>query len=125
MAAAMLAACGGSQPPGALPQSWVITAQDTRYVHSVPLLYVSSEGTTHDVKVYAAGAKDPTPIRIISDGLLFPAGLCLDAQGTLYAADRDGWVAEYHARSSKPFRVITKGTDNLDFVPSTARETFG
>ncbi|MGA7201514.1 MAG: hypothetical protein WBX26_06780, partial [Candidatus Cybelea sp.] len=63
IAAAMLAGCGGSQPPigapGAMPQS---VAQSAQGAHSGPLLYVSNDGEAHDVKVYRAGAKDPSPI---------------------------------------------------------------
>ena len=46
VAAAMLASCSGVQPPsgapGAMPQSWVITTQDARHMHSAPLLYVTN-----------------------------------------------------------------------------------
>ena len=90
------AGCGGSQPPigapGAVPQSVTESAQGT---HSGSLLYVSNDGEAHDVTVYPAGAKEPSPIETISDDLEQPAGMCVDAQGTLYVLDFDGWVAEY------------------------------
>jgi hypothetical protein len=116
VAAAMLTGCSGSQPPigvpGAMLQSVTKSAQ---YAHSGPLLYASSEGDYHDVKVYAADAKDPSPIETISDGLLFPSGICLDGQGTLYVVDQDGWVAEYPAGKTKPSKIITKGMSNPAF----------
>jgi serine/threonine-protein kinase len=114
-ALAMLAGCG-SQPPIATPAAMPRTlSEPTQDKHSGPLLYVTNDGEAHDVTVYAANAKDPAPIRVITDGLQFPAGVCLDGQGTLYVADQNGFVAEYHAGKSKPFRVITKGTDNPGF----------
>jgi sugar lactone lactonase YvrE len=78
-------------------------------------LYVSSEGDYHDVKVYTADAKDPSPIETISDDLLFPSGVCLDGQGTLYVTDQDGWVVEYPAGKTKPSKIITKGMSNPAF----------
>ncbi len=70
VAAALLAGCGGSQPPvgatGGMQQSVAKSAQG---VHSGPLLYVSNDGEAHDVTVYHADAKDPSPIETISDGL--------------------------------------------------------
>jgi sugar lactone lactonase YvrE len=116
LAAAILAGCGGSQPPiGAqetMPQS---VAQSAQGAHSGPLLYVSNDGEAHDVKVYRAGAKDPGPIETISDDLDFPVGMCLDGQGTLYVVDDDGWVAEYPAGKTKPSKIITKGIDTPAF----------
>ena len=115
-AAAMLAGCGGSQPPigapGAMPQSFPASAIDA---HSGPLLYVSNDGEAHDVTVYRADAKDPSPIETISSGLDFPAGICLDGQGTRYVVDEDGWVAEYPAGKAKPSKIITKGIDTPAF----------
>jgi sugar lactone lactonase YvrE len=116
VAVALLAGCGGSQPPigapGAMPQSVMDSSQ---YAHSGPLLYVSNDGDYHDVKVYAADAKDPSPIETISDDLQFPSGICLDGQGTLYVTDQDGWVAEYPPGKTKPSKIITKGINNPAF----------
>jgi hypothetical protein len=116
VASAMLAGCGGSQPPtgapGAMPQSAMESAQDA---HSGPLLYVSNDGEAHDVTVYRAGAKDPSPIETISSDLEQPGGICLDGLGTLYVTDVDGWVVEYPAGKTKPSKVITKGINTPAF----------
>ncbi len=116
VAVALLAGCGGSQPPigepGVVPQSVMESTQDAR---SGPLLYVSNDGEAHDVTVYRAGAKDPSPIETISDGLQFPIGICLDGQGTRYVVDENGWVAEYPAGKTKPSKIITKGIDTPGF----------
>src|SRR5580658_5445144 len=110
MAAALLTGCGGSQPPigapGAMPQS---SSSAVSYAHSGPLLYVSNMGDAHDVTVYRAGAKDPSPIETISKDLEQPVGICLDGQETLYVVDVNGWVAEYPAGKTKPSKKITKG----------------
>jgi len=116
VAVAMLSACGGSQPPigatGAMPQSVTESANNA---HSGPLLYVSNDGEAHNVTVYRADAKDPSPIETISSGLDFPVGMCLDGRGTLYVVDDDGWVAEYPAGKTKPSKMITKGIDTPAF----------
>jgi hypothetical protein len=125
VAAAMLAGCGGSQPPigapGAMPQSVTESTQDAR---SGPLLYVSNDGEDHDVTVYRAGAKDPSPIETISSGLQFPGGMCLDGKGTLYVTDQDGWVAEYPAGKTKPSKIITKGIDTPAFCAIDSKAGF-
>jgi sugar lactone lactonase YvrE len=54
-------------------------------------------------------------IETISSGLDFPAGICLDGQGTRYVVDVDGWVAEYPAGKTKPSKIITKGIDTPAF----------
>ncbi len=66
-AVVLLAGCGGSQAligaPGAMPQRVMESAQ---YAHSGPLLYVANDGDAHDVTVYSANAKDPSPIETMS-----------------------------------------------------------
>jgi len=118
----MLTACGVSQPPISAPEAAPQSiAESARNAHSSPLLYVSSEGDYHDVKVYRADAKDPSPIETISDALLFPSGVCLDGQGTLYVVDQDGWVAEYPAGKTKPSKIIKKGMSNPAFCAIDSR----
>jgi sugar lactone lactonase YvrE len=125
VALALLAGCGGSQSLIGAPRAPQLTvrqslplpaasgdASSPQYKTSGPLLYVSNDGEAHNVTVYRADAKDPSPIATISDDLEFPAGTCVDGQGTLYVADQTGWIAEYPAGKTKPSKVITKGTDN-------------
>jgi hypothetical protein len=110
VALALLAGCGGPQSPPLSAASG--GASSPQYKASGPLLYVSNDGEAHNVTVYRADAKDPSPIATISDDLEFPAGMCVDGQGTLYVADQTGWIAEYPAGKTTPSKVITKGTDN-------------
>src|SRR5580692_699200 len=106
MAAAMLAGCGGSQPPIAAPgamlqtaaiathvdrdKSWMrnSTRIDSRTTYKVTpqLLYVTNVGY-EDVTVYQAKANDREPVETISDGLVIPTGACVDGQGTLYVTN--------------------------------------
>ncbi len=116
VAVVMLTGCSGSQPPigapSAMSQSVTESAQDA---HAGPLLYVSNDGEAHDVTVYRAGAKDPSPIETISTDLEQPVGICLDGQGTLYVVDVNGWVVEYPAGKMKPSKKITKGINTPAF----------
>ncbi len=120
-AAALLAGCGGSQPPIGEPTVWQTSVGSQSrevakpssvipgYKATAPLLYVSNDGEAHDVTVYRADSKDPSPIETISRGLEIPGGICLDGQGTLYVVDTHGWVNEYSAGKAKLSKVITKG----------------
>lgn len=125
VASALTAGCAGSQPPigatGAIAQSRATAEPSVQHEHSGPLLYVTSDGDYHDVNVYPADAKDPSPIETISAGLLFPTGLCLDGQGTLYVVDDDGWVAEYAAGKTKPSKIITNGINTPAFCAIDSR----
>jgi sugar lactone lactonase YvrE len=133
VAAAFLAGCGAPQAPLAAPGSTPLQAQaraasaaatipvlrpaleSLGHKATAPLLYVSNDGEAHNVTVYRADSKDPNPIETISDDLDFPAGICLDGQGTRYVVDVDGWVAEYPAGKTKPSKIITKGINTPAF----------
>jgi len=141
IAIAMLAGCGGSQPPigapGAMAQTSTIAAHADRgkswmppgataghsgdYAASGPLLYVTNSNPVYgnDVTVYHAAGKDPAPIATISEGLNGPAGDCLDNHGTLYVTDEPinygGSVVEYAFRKTKPSKIITEGIDTPAF----------
>ena len=140
VAAAMLAGCGGSQPPigapGAMPQTSALAAHADRGTswmlpeatagHSVdhaasgPLLYVTNLNPIYnDVTVYHADAKDPAPIATISNGLNGPGGDCLDSHGTLYVTNEPinygGSIVEYAFGKTVPFRTITDGIDTPAF----------
>jgi sugar lactone lactonase YvrE len=133
VAVAMLAGCGGSQPPiGAsdAPQSRAISADAQRggspgaqslgYKVTAPLLYVTDIGANYnDVRIYRAAAKDPAPVATISGGVNIPFGACLGGNGTLYVtnepASGPGWVSEYPIGKTKPSLVITDGINTPGF----------
>jgi sugar lactone lactonase YvrE len=114
--AAMLGGCGGSRPPGApgaMPQSLLQHANAPMHDVSAPLLYVTNTTPDYnDVKMYRANAKDPGPIAVITDGIEFPFGDCIDSAGTLYVTNIGsalGFVSEYAAGKTKLSKIITKG----------------
>jgi hypothetical protein len=130
VAVAMLAGCGGSQPPigapVAMPQSRAVAMHAERggswmlpeakagptYQTTGPLLYVTNF-TYNTVTVYHANARNLAPIATISDGLNVPSGDCLDSLGTLYVTNEPisgpGWVSEYPLGKTTPSKVVTNG----------------
>jgi hypothetical protein len=127
---AMLAGCGGSQPPigapGAMPQS---LTESPEYTRSGPLLYVVEYGFGGSVLIYDARAKDPSPKASISEGLNNPVGDCLGGQGTLYVTNQPsgsgGSISEYAAGKIKPAKAITKVASAQRTAPWIVRATFG
>ena len=129
VAAAMLAGCGGSQPPigapGALPQSRAITLHARRgafYKTTHPLLYVANANRSekyNDVAIYRANAKDPAPLATITGGINTAFGACIDSHGTLYVTNEPntglGYVSEYPLGKTRPSRVITDGVKEPGF----------
>ena len=125
-AAAMLAGCGGSQPPigapGAIPQSPEVAEPSSvtpAYKVSGPLLYVVSAdlGIT-PLTIYKANAHDPKPFAEITKDNYNPSGDCIDGDSTLYVTDQynfGAFVAEYPLGHTKPLRVITKGINTPAF----------
>jgi hypothetical protein len=137
-AAAILAGCGGSQPPigvqGAMPQGPVTLAHHARtgleataskrrgivpqYATRNALLFVTNF-TNNDVTVYRARAKDPAPIAILSGDLDAPFGACVDGQGTLYVTNDppsgNGWIAEYPLGQTAPSKMISDGIETPGF----------
>jgi hypothetical protein len=106
VALAMLAGCGGSQPPigapGAMPPQSVPAA--AQYDRAAPLLYVANfTADYNDVKIYHANAKDPSPVAIITNDIDTPADDCLDAQGTLYVTNEpvNGLVGSQNIQRAK------------------------
>jgi hypothetical protein len=138
VATALLAGCGGSQPPigapATVPQGSAITSQPDRGGSWMlpeaktgaatenkargPLLYVTNY-TYNTVTVYPANAKNPAPIATIAGGLNAPVGDCLDRQGTLYVTNEPisgpGWVTEYPPGKTTPSKVITDGMSTPAF----------
>jgi serine/threonine-protein kinase len=108
----------GSSPPAA-PTPQPLTRAGTRNAasaHPDAVLYVTgfTDGTgIGKVFVYPAKAKDPGPKGTITDGIDFPTGDCIDANGTLYVTNDPesglGWVSEYHWKKRKPFKIVTNG----------------
>jgi sugar lactone lactonase YvrE len=120
VAGALLAGCGGSQPLISPPELVSHSlAESEQHAHAIPLLYVANfDPDYNDVTVYHAKAKNPSPIRVISNGLDNPTDDCLDSEGTLYVVNEPaaaGWVSEYLADKTKPAKVITKGINTPAF----------
>jgi hypothetical protein len=122
VAAAILAGCGGSPPPIAAPGATTQNLDENdsghRYVHSVPLLYVTNSSSYNDVKVYHANGKDPSPMEVISDGLDTPFSDCLDGDGTLYVVNEPagpGWVTEFPFGKTQASKIIKKGINTPAF----------
>jgi sugar lactone lactonase YvrE len=134
-AAALLAGCGGSQPPigapGAKPQAPATQCtpivarcgccqklRTSGYKAAAPLLYATNDFNSDNwdgVTVYRASAKDPAPLARISDGLELPFGACIDGQGTLYVTNlpaSGGWISEYALGKTTPTRIITDGANS-------------
>jgi hypothetical protein len=82
-AAAMLAGCGGSQPPMPVPGTMPQSPRFTVPADSAQLVYVT-EYTRNTVLVYDARARNPQPKEAITIGVNEPFGDCLDGEGTLY-----------------------------------------
>jgi sugar lactone lactonase YvrE len=131
IAAAVLASCGGSQPPigapGAMPQSRTISS-DAEHGNEAPdykvsgaLLFVTnSDSPPYDaVTIYDAKADNPSPIAVINEDVAQANGDCVDAHGTLYVASEPesgpGWISEYALGETKPLRVITNGINTPAF----------
>src|SRR5579863_1710022 len=119
---ALLAACGGSQPPIGAPGAMTQSLQNREIVKpspamptykvTGPLLYVASyDETLTPLRIYKADLYDPKPIAQISKDINNSGGACIDGNGTLYVtnAASPGWVSEYALGQTKPLRVITKG----------------
>jgi hypothetical protein len=115
---AILAGCGGSQPPigaaSAMPQSRTSGRSHNDYDITGSLLYVT-DFIAWTVTVYHATARDPAPIATLSQDLNAPAGDCIDSRGTLYVTNEPisgpGWVSEYRLGKTTPSEIITKGID--------------
>ncbi len=114
LAAAMLAGCGGSQPPigapGAMPQSSAIATQAARdgswmlpEAKSDDLLYVSEE-VGGNVRTYRYWHRKLVGVLT---GFISPRGECVDRAGDVYIVDFEANdVVEYSHGSKSPIRVI-------------------
>ncbi len=127
-AAAMLAGCGGPQPPIGAPSLLQNVRQDgaivraesvgQTYQTSRPLLYVTSSGDPSYISVYDVTAKNPKPLAAITKDVNLPQGDCIDGDGTLYivnSSSSGGWLSEYALGQTRPLRVVTKGINTPSF----------
>jgi len=143
VAAAMLAGCGGPQPPIGAPgvmsqtselathadrgKSWMFPgAKELTYKAEAPLLYVTnSTATYNDVRIYRAEENGPNPLATISNGIENPPGACVDSQGTLYVtnepSDSPGWVSEYPLGKTTPSVIIKDGINTPAFCAIDAK----
>jgi hypothetical protein len=133
MAAAMLAGCGGSQPPIGAPGAMTFQASElgraresSGYKVTAPLLYVTNYSAAYNnVTVYSANAKDPAPLATISDSVDTPSGDCIDGQGTLYVTNQPpssgGWISEYPLGKTAPSKVIKSGVNTPAFCAIDAK----
>ncbi len=77
--------------------------------HAQPLVYVS-DVHNNAVMIYLQAGERQAPIGEITMGINAPAGLAVDAQGTLYVANaRGGNVTAYAAGSRRPTRTYSLG----------------
>jgi sugar lactone lactonase YvrE len=142
VAAAILAGCGGSQPPsgapGAMPQTSATATHTPRwsalkprarglgYKATAPLLYVANYTVAYDdVRVYRADAKNPGPLATISYGIDTPTGACIDGRGTLYVTNEptsgSGWISEYPLGKTAPSKTVTDGVSAPAFCAIDAK----
>ncbi len=137
VAAALLAGCGGSQPPisapGAITQSRTIAAHVGRggswmlpeamsYSHE-PWLYVV-DLTGDAVYIYALNGSHATQIGEITNGLSSPFGATVDNAGNLYVVNRvaQGSVAIYPPGQTTPSLSLS---GDLAFPDSVAVDNGG
>ena len=119
-AAALLAGCGGSQPPigapGAMPQSRAVathgghgTSSMTGGTSGQALLYVSF----YRGRVYILTYPDGKRVRRF-DPLEFVSGLCADSSGHVFVdGDKggEGYIVEYTRGSTIPTRTLVTGAN--------------
>jgi hypothetical protein len=113
-AAALLAGCGGSQPPisapVAMPQSHAIATHDRGGSWMLPeakkikqLLYVDD---ARDGQVYVFNYKTNGLVGTLA-GFDHPTAQCVDAAGDIYITNFDGWnVVEYAHGGVTPIKTL-------------------
>ena len=112
VAAAMLAGCGGSQPPigvpGAMPQTSATTHADRGKSWMLPearneeLLYIAVSYSGVSVLSYPFG-------KLVGqlEGFMSPTGLCADKQGNVFVVDaQTDVISEYAHGSTSPIRKL-------------------
>src|SRR5580692_420620 len=135
-AVAMLAGCGGSQPPIGAPGATTGNAQGllpatlgafgsshsgSTYKVIKGLLFVAlpdSSSKYEGVKVYDAREGNPKPIVDITDDVDEAQSVCIDGNRTLYVMNGNGgggWISEYSLGSTSPSNMITQGVNGPTF----------
>jgi hypothetical protein len=112
VAAAMLAGCGGSQPPigapGVMPQSRAATSPATRS-GSWMLPEAKREDLLYISDVYGVHVFSYPKATHVGDltGVASPQGLCTDRAGDVFVTDEDvGDVDEYAHGGTSPIKVL-------------------
>jgi hypothetical protein len=120
-AAALLAGCGGSQPPigasGAMPQTSAIETHAERgeswmmpEARQDTLLYISTE----TAGVYVFDYPSRRVVGILTDASS-PEGLCSDAAGNVFVTDSYGrQLLEYAHGGSSPIRTLKGAASPID-----------
>jgi hypothetical protein len=132
-AVAMLAGCGGSQPPigapGAMPKMQPIAkASSGRFTYRLTkgLLFVAlpdSEYPYLGIKVYDLRKADPKPLVDITNGVSQPQSVCIDHRRTLYVVNGTGSISEYKLGSTSPSKMITQGLNEPAFCAIDAHDS--
>lgn len=121
-AAAMLAGCGGSQPPiaapGAIPQSPAVATHAERggswmlpEARGEDLLYADLSGANADVIYVFSYPKGKLVGRLYQSGSQYQQGLCSDSRGhvfvtTLSSSLFGGNIYEYAHAGTKPIETL-------------------
>lgn len=115
--AALLAACGGSQPLAGNPVPLPATAPDTSY------LYVGNDAGSSGGEVDILNANDPKKgvVDRIVKGVFGPDGIFVDTHGTLYVANAGlsggtNGVVAYRKGARKPFRTYAGAFCAFDVI---------
>lgn len=117
---------GTMQQPSAPSESG--SSGSTEYKISSSLLFVVNfvtNSSAGNVVIYNPKFNNPSPIAVITKGILQPNGACVDGAGTLYVgsdpASGSGWISEYSLGQTKPVRTITSGINSPGFCAIDAR----
>jgi NHL repeat len=107
-----LAACSGGA--GGLQSGFTppaTAASHRAYAHSTQLVYVSSDQSSNGaIYVYSAKGQAQQPIATITDGIATPAGLAVDASGSLYVANTgNNTVTVYPPGQTTPATTYSQG----------------
>ena len=96
------------QPIGTITNG--LTNPERLFVDKRHNLYASSEGSTTSIVMYKPGSSSPS--LIITNGVDFPTGVTVGADGTVYSANTSsGTVTEYPKGKTSPSLTITLNSE--------------